>query len=242
MVTESRREREIRDREAQILDIARGQILTAGYLGLNMDRIAAEMEYSKGTIYQHFRNKEEILLALANDAQQQRIRMFEAAANWVGRPRERLCAIGAAAEAFLEQYPHFFMVEQLVRSVSIWEKTSPERRELMRHCEQRCMAIVVSIVRDGITQGDLTLPPEVTPEDVVFGCWSMNWGGMIIATTSDSLADIGIAHPGLSLHHNMSALLDGYDWRPLSTEYDYTTHVQRVKQNLFPALEPQANG
>ncbi len=44
-----------------------------------MDRVAAQMEYAKGTIYNHFPNKEEIVLALAVEAMQLRRRLFERA-------------------------------------------------------------------------------------------------------------------------------------------------------------------
>jgi len=178
MVTLTRKEREVQEREAKILLLARTMLRESGYLGLSMDRIAAQMEYSKGTIYQHFRNKEEIILALANEALEKRLSMFERASTWSGAdcPRDRMAAIGAAAEEFVEQYPHHFAVEQIVRSTSIWEKTSEERREFMQHCEGRCMQIVSGVVRDGLAHGDLELPAERSPEDLVFGLWSLNFG------------------------------------------------------------------
>ena len=73
MSTTARKEKERRERESQILDVAREMLCRDGYLGLSMDRIASQMEYSKGTIYQHFQNKEEIILALANEALEKRL-------------------------------------------------------------------------------------------------------------------------------------------------------------------------
>lgn len=230
---ETRKQREIRLREANILAVARDQILEGGYLGLNMDRIAAQIEYSKGTIYQHFRNKEEILLALVNEALDTRLRMFRAAAQVDGPARVRLATVGAAAEAFVEQFPYHFKVEQLVRASSIWEKTSPERRELMQHCERNCMGTVVEIVHDGVATGDLTLPEGISPEEVVFGLWSIYLGTQIITHSSDSLADIGISCPTSSLRKNQSKMLDGYDWRPLSSDFDYPAYSDRVKSEMF---------
>ncbi|TWT99240.1 Bacterial regulatory protein, tetR family [Botrimarina colliarenosi] len=230
---ESRKQREIRLREARILAVARDQILEGGYLGLNMDRIAAQIEYSKGTIYQHFRNKEEILLALVNDALNTRLRMFRAAAAFEGPDRVRLATIGAAAEAFVEHYPYHFKVEQIVRAASIWEKTSPERRQLMQTCEHSCMGTVVEIVHGGVASGDLTLPEGVRPEEVVFGMWSIYLGVQIISHSSDTLADIGIDSPSRSLRLNQNRMLDGYGWRPLSDDFDYSGHMDRVKQQIF---------
>lgn len=230
---ESRKQREIREREAKILSVARDQILVGGYLGLNMDRIAAQIEYSKGTIYQHFRNKEEILLALVNDALDTRLRMFHAAAAFNGPDRVRLATVGAAAEAFVEHFPYHFMVEQIVRVASIWEKTSPERRELMQNCERNCMGTVAKIVHQGVAAGDLILPETIRPEEIVFGMWSIYLGTQTISQSSDILAEIGIESPTKTLRTNQNKMLDGYGWRPLSSEFDYPAHMDRVKQELF---------
>ncbi len=230
---ESRKQREIRVREAKILSVARDQILEGGYLGLNMDRIAAQIEYSKGTIYQHFRNKEEILLALVNEALDTRLRMFRVAAAFEGPHRVRLATVGAAAEAFVEHFPYHFMVEQIVRAASIWEKTSPERRELMQNCERHCMATVVEIVHQGVAAGDLTLPEGVRPEEVVFGMWSIYLGAQTITHSSDTLSEIGIDSPTRSLRTNQNRMLDGYAWRPLASDFDYPAHMDRIKKELF---------
>lgn len=235
MVTISRKERERQQREDKILELARGMLHEVGYLGLSMDRIAAEMEYSKGTIYQHFRNKEEIILALANEALEKRLSMFEAASTWSGAEcsRDRMAAIGAAAEKFVEQYPHHFAVEQIVRSASIWEKTSEERRQYMQACEGRCMQIVGGIVRDGLAHGDLQLPESRSAEDLVFGLWSLNFGAYTIVTSSESLEENGIKDPIAALRHNQNLMLDGYDWLPLNREKDYDAIMDRVKAEVF---------
>ncbi len=235
MVTVTRKQRERLEREAKILQLARGMLHEVGYLGLSMDRIAAQMEYSKGTIYQHFQNKEEIILALANEALEKRLEMFEGASTWSGATcsRDRMAAIGAAAEKFVEQYPHHFAVEQIVRSASIWEKTSEERRQFMQVCEGRCMQIVGGIARDGLAHGDLELPEERSAEDVVFGLWSLNFGAYTIVTSSESLEENGIRDPIAALRHNQNLMLDGYNWRPLYSDRDYDAVMDRVKREVF---------
>ena len=92
----------MQDREQRILELARVMIVREGYHGLSMDRIAEEMEYSKGTIYQHFSCKEDILMALVNQTMERRLDLFQRAAAYPGRSRERITAIGAAAELFFE--------------------------------------------------------------------------------------------------------------------------------------------
>ena len=105
MVVLSRKQREIKERELRILEVSRPMVITQGYHGLSMDRIAETLEYSKGTIYNHFSCKEEIIIALAVETMEQRFSLFERASSFNGQPRERLTAVGIAAEYFVKLFP-----------------------------------------------------------------------------------------------------------------------------------------
>lgn len=233
MSTLTRKQREIRDREARILELARQMLLEHGYHGLSMDRIAESLEYSKGTIYQHFSCKEEILLALANQSLESRVAMFRRAAQFRGRPRERMMAVGQAYEAFVQLHPHHFQVEQVVRLSSVWEKTSPERRQTLRACDAACMGVVGGIVRDAVAAGDLQLAEGSAPEHVVFGLWSMAFGAFTMLASGAPLHELGIAEPIAALQQNYDALLDGYKWRPLSAELDQQAILARIQQEVL---------
>ncbi|MEZ6119082.1 MAG: TetR/AcrR family transcriptional regulator [Pirellulaceae bacterium] len=195
MNTLSRKQREIQERENRILEVSRPILLREGYHGLRMDRVAEQLEYSKGTIYNHFDCKEEIIIALAIQTTEKRLQLFQQAASFQGRPRERMVAIRIATELFVMSYPEHFLVEQIIRGPSIWEKASEKRRNTMRSCESRCMGIVAGIVRDAIARNDIRLPAEMTPEDLVFGLWSLTYGAHTIIKTTDSLSELGIAKP-----------------------------------------------
>ena len=239
MATLSRKQREIRDREARILQLAQQMLLQHGYHGLSMDRIAESLEYSKGTIYQHFSCKEEILLALANQALERRVAMFRRAAEFRGSPRERIMAVGQAYEAFVRLYPHHFQVEQVVRLSSVWEKTTPERRQVMRGCDATCMGVVGGIVRDAIAAGDLQLPQDSAPEHVVFGLWSMAFGAFTMLASGAPLHELGITEPIAALHQNYNALLDGLGWRPLSGEIAQEATLARIQREVLSAETQQ---
>jgi AcrR family transcriptional regulator len=208
-------------------------LVRQGYHGLNMDRIAETLEYSKGTIYNHFSCKEEIIIALAIQTMEKRTEMFQRGAAFRGGSRERLLAIGTAAELFVRIFPDHFKLEHLIRSASIWEKTTEKRRDVMRAWETRCISIVGGVVRDAIAQGDLELPPSVSPEDVVFGMWSLSYGAFSIIATSDQLVQLGISDPYVAYRMNITRMTDGYGWRPLSTEYDYDQTRERIKNEVF---------
>lgn len=234
MSTLTPKQEKIQQRNEQILSSARGMLQKGGYHGLNMDAIAAELKVAKGTVYNHYKCKEDIILALAVETTEIRWDMFQRAAMFRGTSRERLSAIGAAAELFVRRYPGHFQVEQILRNSSVWEKTSEERQSLLRSCETRCVGIVSGIVYDGIASSDLEMPKGTTPEDLVFALWSMTYGGFSIIATSESLREVGIQTPFEAIRNNINRLLDGYHWKPLSDSHDYELVRDRILAEVFP--------
>src|ERR1700754_294932 len=55
-------------KRATILSAGRTLFLGSGYQGTSMDQVAATAEVSKQTVYKHFGDKQELLLAIVNDA------------------------------------------------------------------------------------------------------------------------------------------------------------------------------
>ena len=218
----------------RILHVARRMLMDGGYLGLSMDAIAAELEYSKGTIYNHFPCKEEIILALGVQTNEKRSAMFEHAASQPGNSRQRLMGIGVAAELFVRLYPNHFSVERLIRLASIWEKTSEKRQKTMHGSESKCLEIVSDIVRDAVSQDDLDLPEDVTPESLVFGLWSQTFGAYSIIVASENLQQHGVGDPYQSVRHNINMILDGYGWTPTSRDYDYMGEFEQIAAQVFP--------
>jgi len=64
MGTRERREREKEELKQKILNSARELFTEDGYKNVTMRKIADKIEYSLPTIYEHFKNKAEILLAI----------------------------------------------------------------------------------------------------------------------------------------------------------------------------------
>ena len=204
-----------------------------GYLGLNMERIADQLEYSKGTIYNHFGCKEEIIIELAIETSNVHLELFQRAASAAGRSRERIAAIGLAFEIFVRLHPSHFALITLLRGESLRQKTSHERQAVMRNCELRSTGIVAGVVRDGIAHGDLALPEGGVPEDIVFGLWSLTFGAYSLIATSPKLEELGLNDPFLIVRQQSEALLDGYPWKPLSKDHDYDATRERLLETCF---------
>lgn len=236
------KQREIRDREQRILDIAQPLIHHGGLSSINMDAIAREMGCTRGTIYNHFPNKEDILLALAARAVTRRIDLFQSAIDLVsampGRSHRDACAsIGIAAEVYVDKMPHDFLVEQAIRHDTVWEKTSAGRREVLGACESSCIAMIAGLVHSAIGAGELTVTKGVTvaelTQQIVFGLWSLVYGGLVIETTSPSLSAVGIENPRQAIRRNCNALLDNLGWQPLYNARQYNALVKRITPHLI---------
>lgn len=226
------KKREIRERETKILEIARPMVVREGYHGLNMDRIADEVQYSKGTIYNHFSCKEEIIIALAIQNVSKRTELFQKAAQYKGCTRHRIVAIIEAAEKFVRDYPDYFLFEQILNLASVREKTSEKRQSVIRGCEMQCMSVVAGVVRDAIAAEDLELPKGFSPEKLVFGLWSLTSGAYSIVFTSDSLESMGLDEPFKTVRDHTAALLDGHGWTPLSSEFDSKNLIKKIRKEV----------
>jgi AcrR family transcriptional regulator len=228
---------EIRTREARILALARPMVAGGGFAALSMNAIAKQMRYTKGTIYNHFACKEEILLALAIESTETRLALFDAAQRSESRSRDRMAAIGLACEDFRTRFADLFAIENMVRHSAVWDKASEQRRESLIDCEGRSMGIVAKAGRDAIQSGDLKLSRGTRVEDVCFGLWSLTYGGMMIDDSSPDLSQVGVRDTFAVIRRNCNALMDGYGWQPLYDAASYrrlVTRVRKVLQHTVP--------
>ncbi|MEN1704728.1 MAG: helix-turn-helix domain-containing protein [Planctomycetota bacterium] len=232
MSTGVRRQRERLARERLILDTARRMLADKGYLSLNMDRIAEAVEYSKGTIYQHFSSKEDLIAALCNDTAEARAEMFQKAASFDGTTRERVLAIGIADAIFIRRHPDHFAVESILDLESVASKITDERKHRWIRTKSAMMAVLTGIVEDAIRAGDLDLPDALPLCAPLYGLWTQSVGHYRI-TASEPLPPF----EGIDLHAvlwgNYNRLLDGYGWKPLSTEKDYRESAARISHEAF---------
>jgi AcrR family transcriptional regulator len=232
MVTLSRKQREIQERETQILRLARPILLREGYQALSMERLASMMEYAKGTLYNHFPNKEEIVLALAIESMELRFQFFEVAASEEAPSRHRLMAIGSACELYTQRFQEHFAIEEWIRNSTIWDKSSARRQDLIRQCEGRCVALVAGIVRDAVQANELTLANDMTGEEMIFGFWSINYGSQVLAATSPSLAALGIVNAPAAIRRHCYTLMEGFQWQPLMSYAEHVSLMDRFYQSL----------
>lgn len=206
-----------------------------GYVGLSMERVAQRVEYSKGTIYLHFACKEDLLAAMVLRTMRARIELWQRAAMFEGRTRERIVAMIELDERFFGIYPDHIRQMQVTRVSSILTKAAAERQQALRMAETRLMAIIAGILRDAVARDDLVLTHGRTAEEMAFGLLALVVGARSLIHSDIPLENLGIRVPASSLLQSLDDLLDGLGWRPLSNEWDYGETRKKIHDLKLPA-------
>ena len=233
MIVLSRKQREIREREERILAVAQEAILTDGYFGMTMARIAAASDCPTGTVYQHFASKEDVVLALALRCHDVRLEMLQRGASFAGRPRERMAGVGEAVALFARLYPD---KSRIIHSAGLplREKAGPARVEAMERAERETVGLLRSIVQDAVDRGDLDASGDQRVERITFVLASLVDGGYALVENGIPQNLLGLVNPGHELWRAYNTLADAYGWQPLLAEMDWEETLAAVRRTRFP--------
>ncbi len=232
----TRKQRELQAREQLFLDVARNIIRSEGTALLTMERIAEITEYSKGTVYKHFTCKEDLMCALCEESLKYMLHLSESMKTFEGHPRERLMIVALAYQAHIERFPEEFDLFVAARSSDIRSKASAERLAKVDAFDSTLMGMVAAQIQDAVNAGDLSLDKHLTADDLCFGPWALSYGILSIYQGRDLVQSLELPDPKEALFRHLNALLDGYDFKPLSHQYDYRETMTRAMHHLQPLL------
>ena len=242
MPTQARKQREMLEREELILSTAQTLLHQHGYNYLTMDRIAETVEYSKGTIYNHFASKEDLVCSLCCRYISNLIDIFQRAYNYNGSTRERYLAIGIGYSLHHQLHPMDSQIVQTVKNHAVREKISEEKLAEMECLEHKSTKIAHSIVQDAINCGDLVKKLQDHISTIVFGFWSMHYGAILLDRSDIPLQELGFSPVVKMLWHNTNIYLYGYQWSPLSTTGDSGKLFKKISSALFADNIQYKNG
>lgn len=229
----TRKQREIDEREQLILSAAQTMLHQHGYNHLTMDRVAETVEYSKGTIYNHFASKEDLVCSLCCRCVSNLIEVFERAYHFPGSTRERYSAIGIGYSLYHQLHPMDTQILQIIKNNAVREKISDFKLAEMESLEQKITSITSSIVQEAINCGDLDKLQQDNVSTIVFGCWSMHYGALMLDQSDIPLNELGFNPVVNMLWKNSNIYLDGYKWLPLSTSIDSEKLFEKISTVLF---------
>ena len=234
MKTLTRKQREIIARQDLILDVSAKLIAEQGWGALAMDRIAELTEYSKGTIYQHFPCKEEVLIQLCIRGLKIWRDFFDRALAFRGLSRERLLAIHLAHDYYAKLYPVEYESLYTVKSAGVREKISAESHDIQNQVLKEVLDRVVVVIEEAMAGGDLKLPASMAPQDLVYGFWALHYGELMFETFNFPYRNLGIGDLENNVRLVLRIFLDGLPWQPVSSLHDYAATAERVAREIFP--------
>jgi hypothetical protein len=157
-------------------------------------------------------------------------RMLEHAANFPGRPRERLVAVTEAFDLFRRLHPCHARALSLIRLASQLahaEANPPQRLEpdLLGH--------LIDIIRAGIASRDLRLSSPRRAEELAFSLWALAFGTRALLD-SPSVRSFRIDTRAASCEF-LDLLLDSLGWKPLSDDCNYAATRRKARRLLLRA-------
>ena len=229
----SKSEQKKADREEELVDLAVTILNQDGFAGMSLEKLTAKSCYSKGTIYNHFSSKEDCLSALCIRAVSSIMVFFKRALEFNGNSREKAVAVHYAYQLYARMQPTLFMAVLSSKAPGVREKTSSERMQIMDALEFEINTFSDQMFRDAIEDGSLVLPAHLSIETLSFANWAMSFGTNALATSAAEAKAVNRLDPNTLLLQNISILLDGMNWLPLSKDWDYQKTWQRVEKEIF---------
>lgn len=214
MSTKQRRQREFAEREQCFLAKACELIDQHGLLKLQMQRVAEACEYSVGTLYHHFKSKEDMLLALMTRRVGDRLALFERVARWQACSRDRMVGLILADLLFAYREPLFFQLHQYLSTPVIAAAITPECREQAMAAHLPLADIFTAVMDEAVAAGDVD-PGLITTRQLGFGLWALGEGIHTLVHAEGLPEAYRVNSPYSLLLHHSHAMLNGHQWQPL---------------------------
>jgi len=241
MKTLSRKERNFLEREQELIDLALEIMHEDGFAGLTMDKLTARSDFSKGTIYNHFSCKEDVLSAIGICCLDDLNSLFSRAIAFKGNTRERMIAMHVAYMLNARLKPDQFMCVLSCKTSTVTEKSSEKRQLISTEKETQLISLLNGLVKEAEQAGDLDVLKSQSIEAVTFANWSMAFGTLALMMRAEEAQIVKKLDMEEALLHNTCITMDGLGWKPLSSEWDYRDTIERIHNEVFAAEMEQLN-
>ena len=224
-------EAELAAREDHVLDQALMIIDQHGLSALTIDKIVAVVEYSKGTVYNHFNSKEDVLTALCNRNMRTVYTSFCRAVAIDRCERHKMMAISFAYMLKVVLNPQSFHLMMNAKT-EIFEKASAKRSEEHEQLDKQLFDICNGVIHQAIIKQELQLKPGMDERAATFAVYAMCFGtiGLLLKQSGPCQTTMGALMEDSVLAH-CNIVKDGLGWAPAKTSD--ATLIQYLKEHTF---------
>jgi len=224
----------LKAREQQILDAAISLIAQLGIENLTMDKVVARVPFSKGTVYKHFLGKEDLLLAISNQAIGILSSLFWRAFKFEGCTRDRMLLLNFSNLLYAILHPELFQTAICAKAPNVIGKSSEQRIQEQQQLEIKLLGAIHGIVEEAISSNNLALPAYMDIQQLCFANWAMSYG--VISLLSDEVdqcsgrTDLVVER---ELFNQSNLLFDGLQWQPLTKDKMHSAVLRETLEQVF---------
>lgn len=186
-----RREEEKERRRLEIIQAAERLYAEKGWDLLTMDQVARAGRLSRALVYVYFKDKDDLLLAIAGRGINSLAERFRSAAATAERGLDKIEAIGRAYITFSSEFPHYFDAEVRFNAGRPLSGERPSEADCA-HAVDLIHDFLVETLRLGIADGSIRRGIG-DPDVVAVALWAFTHGLVqIVAAKGEALAARGI--------------------------------------------------
>lgn len=228
-------EKALKDRELLIINSAVLLIQNHGIENLTMDKVVAQVPFSKGTVYKHFIGKEDLLLAISNHSIELLSDLFYRSSQFKGCSRSRMLLLNFSYLIYAMLYPALFQTVLCAKSPNVVGKSSDKHINENTSLEIKLMTSIHGIVEDAINDNSLTLPANMDIQQLCFTNWSMAYGTItLLSGEVDQCSGRTSLIVERELFNTSNLLFDGMGWQPSTIKSNHCKELKRALSELFP--------
>lgn len=233
MLTLSPAKQRIKQREETILLAALHLIEEHGFGALTMEQLARQAKCTKGTLYNHFINKEDLLCELGTRYSEKQMTYYRRIEGDSLNSRERVLGLFLAYQIFAFLNRSLFSCVLQIQSNAQLQRASPTRLATYREAEMQLVMCIVSAIQYGIDQGDIPKKHKTNILQLAFTGWATTFGNIALMLSSQGAFLTQQADREAQLFNATQFMLDGLQWRPLSIEKEYQKSWKEIGALYF---------
>ncbi|MEZ0092835.1 TetR/AcrR family transcriptional regulator [Streptacidiphilus sp. EB129] len=234
MRTTQRKAQEVADREQMLVQLALEMIRRDGFHNLTLSRLAEESAFSKGTVYNHFTCREDLLIELSAESARRQLRYFQAIADLPWGAVQTLYGLALAYMHHAEVSPVLFECSITARTDAVCALAS-ENRLLRRDLVESQMAQIIGAVVERTVSGGAYANPNLPPPVAVDALRSyiLGYAAMHLLSRRFQWAQ---EQDQASRLHTLASMMQGLGWPALGIQELTTT--QKVVTDVMSSLTP----
>ncbi len=227
----------LKAREQVILDAALDYIKEQSISSLTVDKVVAKVPFSKGTVYNHFCSKEDIVTGLCNQCISSLCSLFYTAIDFDGNIREKMVSICIAYMMSAKTDPTRFMLVITAKTPTLQQKASEERWNEHVDLESQLIDLFCGLIQQALGDRELSLPPGMSPPQVAFAIWSMSFGTIALLQEGLERCDLRrMMEVERELVSHCNLIMDGLGWLPRSQDFDWRPCIESCKRRITPTV------